>query len=389
MTPFTLNGRQYNIELALIRRGYSPIELSLNNVMKVSIVNDSYEPFPRMIVVIKDPGGYVIPYYEPDNNSKILFTVEVAEKYGDEEYVIVKSHLYNVDRVKPLNLAGENNTYEISAVSAYIEKWLNPIQYSSSGSQSTTVSVCDILAKANIPFAKPIKESSYKRFYVADINTPVRDHVTRLLDYASFSGDGFYYTWFDMITNTLYVESTKGLMKNGKFQPYNIIAISSGDYGASEAHTPKSVHHTNDVSATVIDSISRGVREFNFDFNSGNFFERKMEYIDIKNGSTIQNLEPVITNNIRIEKDTNYTQMATGHNWYGDIRKAVRNYNTVQMIIDGNIQRSIGDLVLINSSESMKYTFSGVWMTMRTVDTFNFGSEKYDQTITVSRVGKL
>lgn len=389
MTPFTLNNRPYAFEIALIRRGYAPVELSLNNVMRVSIVNDSYEPFPRLKMVVKDPNGQVIPYFEADNNSKIVFTVSTSEKYGDEEYAVEKSHMYNVDRVKPLSMSGETNTYEISGVSELIEKWLNPVQFSSSGSVSTTVSACNILAKANIPYVKPFKESSYKRFYIADVNTPVRDHVNRLLDYASFSGDGFYYTWYDMYTNELRIESTKGIMRNGKFQSFNTIAIPSGDYGASEAYTPKSVHHTNDISATVIDSISRGVREYNFDFKTGKFFECKMEYVDIKNGSTIQNLEPVIDNTIRIEKDTNYTQMATGHTWYSDIRKAVRNYNSVQLVIEGTIQRNIGDLVVLNSSESMQYTFSGVWMTMRTIDTFNFGAGKFDQTITVSKVGKL
>lgn len=389
MTPFTLNGREYLFELALIRRGYSAIEISLNNVMRVSIVNDSYEPFPRMKLVVKDPNSQVVPYFEPDNNSKIVFTVVVSEKYGDEEYTIVKSHLYNIDKVKPLNMSGESNTYEISAVSELLEKWLNPVQYSSGRSQSTTVSACEILAKTEIPYAKPIKESSHKRFYIADVNSTTRDHVNRLLDFASFSGDGFYYTWFDMITNKLYIESTKGLIKNGKFQPYNIIAIPSGEFGSGEVYTPKSVHHTNDVPATVIDSISRGIREFNFDFKAGGFFERKMEYVDIKNGSTIQNLEPVIDNTIRIDKDTNYTQMATGHDWYGEIRRAVRSYNTVQMVIEGTVQRGVGDLVILNSSESMKYTFGGVWMTMRSVDTFDFGAGKFDQTITVSRVGKV
>jgi hypothetical protein len=81
--------------------------------------------------------------------------------------------------------------------------------------------------------------------------------------------------------------------------------------------------------------------------------------------------------------------MAAGHKWYEEIRKAVRNYSTVSAMLEGTIQRTVGDLVLFKSSESMQETFGGVWMTMRTVDMYNFGANKFDQQLIVSKMGKV
>lgn len=343
-----------------------------------------------MSMTVKDPSGTVIPYFTADNNSKIVFTVISTETYGNNEVKFEKSHLFNVERVKPTNFTGESNTYEITAASEYMRQWLNPISYSTeSNNVSTTVAACNLLSKADIPFARPIKESSRRMFYCTDINTPVRDHVQRLLDFASLGGDGFYYTWYDMLENELRIDSTKNLINNGKFRSYNTITIPSADYGSNDIFCPKSIHHTNDVSATDINRIARGIKEFGFNFTKGQLTQKKMEYVDIKNGSTINQLDPVIDRNINIDADVNWTQKATGHTWYKDIRKAVRNYSTVSLLMEGTIQRNIGDLVLMKSSESLQQTFGGVWMTMRTIDTFNFGAEKYDQTIVVSKVGNV
>lgn len=389
MTPFTLNDREYQIELALIRRGFGPIELSLSNVMRVAIINDSYEPFPRLIMTVKDPNGGVISYFSPDNNCKIIFTVMINERFGNNEHLIKKSHMFNIDNIKPLNLSGETNTYEIHAVSELITNWMNPVEFSTKNDNvSTTESAGNLLAKAGIPFIRPLKESTYKQFYITDINTPVRNHVSKLLDNASFNGDGFYYTWYDWVANKLIIESTKNIVMNSKLQPYNTITIPSGEYGASDMYSAKSVHFTNDVSATKINSISRGIREYRFDFINGKFIERKMEYIDIKNGSTITQLTPVIDNTINIESNINYTQQAASHDWFGEIRRAVRTYSGVSLKITGTLLRNIGDVVVLNSSEAEQKTFSGLWITMRIIDEFNFGTGKYDQDIIVSRVGK-
>lgn len=390
MTTITLNNRDYDFEVALIRRGYGPIELSLSNIGRISIINDSYEPFPRMTMVVKDPNSAVIPYFSADNNSKIVLTVKSQESYGDNIITVEKSHMFNIERVKPLNFSGETNSYEITAASEELVKWLNPISFSTETTNvSTTTSACNILAKAKIPFIRPLKESSERKFYITDVNTPVRDHVQRLLDFASLGGTGFYYTWFDMLENKLRIESTKNIMNNSRFQSYNTITIPSGEYGSNDTYSAKSVHHTNDVSASRINTISRGIREFEFDFDNGALKQNKMEYVDIVNGSTIRKLNPIIDNTVNIAADVNYTQKATGHEWYKEIRKAVRVYNNVTVTMEGTLQRNIGDLVILKSSESMQQTFGGVWMTMRTVDTFNFGAGKYDQQLVVSRMGKI
>jgi hypothetical protein len=388
MFTYSLNNKEYEFEISLIKRDFGVLELSLSNVLNVTIINDSYEPFPRMTITIKDPNGSTIPYFKADNNSYIVFTVIANVLQGDTTNRIEKSHLFNIERVKPINFTGESNTYEISASSEYLRQWFNPISFSTeSNNISVTVSAANILNKANIPFARPIKESSRRMFYCTDINTPVRDHVQRLLDFASLGGDGFYYTWYDMFENKLYIDSTKNLITNGKYNAYNIISIPSADFGANDIHSAKSIHHTNDVSASEINLISKGIKEFKFNFTKGQFDQHKMEYVDIKNGSTISQLAPVIGRNINIDSDVNYTQKATGHTWYKDIRSAIRNYTSVSLVMEGAIQRNIGDLVLMKSSESLQQTFGGVWMTMRTIDTFNFGAEKYDQTIVVSKVG--
>jgi hypothetical protein len=390
MTTIALNGREYDFEIALIRRGYGPLEISLSNVLTVHIINDSYEPFPRMTMTVKDPNSTLIPYFAADNNSKIVFTVMVQEQYGENQILVEKSHMFNIERVKPINFSGENNTYEITAASEELVKWLNPISFSTETTNvSTTTSACNLLAKANIPFIRPLKESAYRKFYITDINTPVRDHVQRLLDYASLGGNGFYYTWYDMFENKLRVESTKNIMNNTKFQSYNTITIPSGDFGSSDIYCAKSVHHTNDISATQINTISRGIKEFELDFDAGELVQNKMEYVDIVNGSTLRKLDPTIDNTTNIASDVNFTQMATGHEWYKKIRKAVRTYNTVRLTMEGTVQRNIGDLVMLKSSETQQQTFGGVWMTMRTVDTYNFGAGKFDQQLVVSRMGKV
>lgn len=390
MTTISLNNREYNFEIVLIRRGYGPMEISLSNILNVSIVNDSYEPFPRMSMTIKDPNSTTIPYFSADNNCKIVFTVKVEERYGDNSIIVEKNHMFNIERIKPTNFSGENNTYEISAASEELSKWYNPVSFSTSNANvSTTTAACNLLAKADIAYTKPIKESSYRKFYITDINSPVRDHIQRLLDLASIGGNGFYYTWFDMFTNKLRIESTKNIMNNSRFQSYNTITIPSGDFGGSDLYSAKSVHHTNDVSASVINSISKGIKEFKFNFSDAEFTQNKMEYVDIVNGSTIRKLDPVIDNTTNISSDVNYTQEATGHNWYKEVRRAVKDYNTVSITLDGTIQRNIGDLVLLQSSESQQETFGGIWMTMRTIDIFNFGAGKFDQQLIISKMGNV
>ncbi len=390
MITHTLNNREYRFEIALLRRGSGPVELNLTNIMNIIIVNDSYEPFPRMTLTVKDPTSTVIPYFMADSDSKIVFTVMSDERYGKGEHTTSKSHIFNIDHVKPLNFSGDNNTYEIHAVSEFISIWSNPISFSTETANiSTTETAGNILAKANIPFVRPVSESSHKQFYVTDINTPLSDHIQRLLDFASFDRAGFYYTWYDMSANKLRIESTKNLMRNKDFHAYNIITISSGEYGSTETYTPKSVHYTNDISATALDSMAKGIKEFNFDFTKGKFFEKKMEFIDIKNSSTISSLDSVINKSINIDSDTNYTQMATGHNSYAKMRKYIRNANTVSLEMAGTLLRNIGDLVVLKSSDSLQETFGGLWITMRTIESFNFGTSKFDQTIIVSKVGKI
>lgn len=385
-----LDNQDYRIEIVLLRRNVKVQELPLDHVLRMSIVNDCYEPFPRLKLVVKDPGGSVIPLYAADNNSVIAVTVQSIERYGDTEKPLVKKHAFNINRVKPTNFGGSANTYEIDAVSKHMDPWMNSIQFSTAGNNvSVTEAAGNILAKAGIPFVRPVKEASYRTFYVADVNSPVRDHVQRLLDFASIGGDGFYFTFYDRVNNELKIESTKNILKNVVLEPYNIFAIPSDDYGAEEYYVPISVHHTNDVSATRIDTISRGMREYNFDFDTGAFFEQRMEYIDIKNGSTSKKLNPVIDNTTNIEEDINYTQKATGHNWYGDIRNAVRTYNGMLVTVKGTMQRDIGDIALFRSSDSLQNTFGGFWMNARTVDTFDFGAGKYTQNIVMSRVGKF
>lgn len=390
MNQYTLNDKTFLFEVALIRRGYGPIELALNNIMRMVIINDAYEPFPRLTMTVKDPNSSVIPQFAADNNSKIVVTVMSNELYGDTEHLVKKSHMFNIDRVKPTSFTGENTAYEITAVSELLSKWLSPTSFSTGKDIiSTTSAAGNLLIKAGIPYIAPIKESSNKQFFIADMNTPVRDHVQHLLDRASFTGDGFYYTWYDLYENKLRIESTKNIMRNSGFQSYNTITIPSGDYGSNDLYSSRSAHYTNDVSATKIDSISKGIKEFNFDFKTGKFYEKKMEYVDIVNSSTIQNLNPIIDNTINIDSDTNYAQMASGHRWYAEIRKSIRAYNTVALTLDGNIQRNIGDLVLLKSSASLTETFGGIWITMRTVDTYNFGAGKFDQDIIVCRTGKI
>jgi hypothetical protein len=385
-----LDSRDYTVALVLLRRDVGAQEIPLDHVMRISIVNDSYEPFPRMKLIIKDPSSRVIPLYSADNNSKIALTVQTLERYGDVEENHIKTHAFNIDRVKPLNFSGEDNTYEIDAVSEYITPWLNPIDFSSSGpNTSVTTLAGNLLVKAGIPMERPFKESPYQQFYVSDLQCPVRDHINRLLDFASIGGTGFYYTWYSQKDNVLKIESTKNIMSNAVIQPYNIFAIPSEGFGAEEYYTPLSIHHTNDVSATQMNTLSRGLREKNFDYKKGEFFERRMEYQDIVNGSTIRDLEPFIDNTTNIDADINYTQMANGHNWYKDIRKSVRSADTVSLIVKGSMQREIGDLILFKSSKSLQNTFGGFWMVMRMVDTYNFGANKFEQQLVVSKIGDV
>jgi len=385
-----LDSRDYQISLVLMRRGVGAQEIPLDHVMRMSIVNDSYEPFPRLKIIIKDPSSTVIPLYAPDNNSKVALTIWTLEKYGEVDRKIQKSHSFNIDRVKPLNFEGENNSYEINAVSEYITPWLNSIEFSSSGdSSSVTTLAGNILVKADIPMERPVKESSYKQFFIGDLQSSVKDHVNRLLDFASIGGSGFYYTWFNQIDNVLKIESTKNIMSNAPVYPYNVFTIASDGSGADEFLTPSMVHPTNDISATKMNTLSMGMREMNFDYENGKFVEERMEYVDIVNGSTIRELDPFIDNTLNIDSDVKYTQMSNGHEWYKDLRRSVRSSNTVMMKVKGSMEREIGDVVVFNTSLSLSNTFGGFWMIMRCVDTYNIGTSKFEQVIVVSKIGNV
>ena len=101
-----LDSREYRIALILLRRNVGAQEIPLDHVMRLSVVNDSYEPFPRLKIIIKDPSGTVIPLYAPDNNSKVALTIETLERYGNVEKKFIKTHSFNIDRTKPLNFSG-------------------------------------------------------------------------------------------------------------------------------------------------------------------------------------------------------------------------------------------------------------------------------------------
>lgn len=390
MDACTLNNTTYQVGITLFRRNAGAQEIPIDHILKLTIINDSFEPFPRAKIIIKDPSSTVLPLYAADNNSVVGIKLQSQERYGDDVRTVTKVHAFNINRVKPLNFSGSDNTYEIDAVSEYITPWMNPINFSTGNSNvSVTDTACNMLARAKIPFTRPLKESAHKESFISDVNSPLRDHVNRLLDLASISGSGFYFPWYNIVKNKLAIESITNIVSNGVLQPYNVFAVASDGYGAEEYYTPTSIEYTNDVSATRINTISRGVKELNFSHIKGKFNERRMLYTDIAKGSTYNGLKPIIDNTTNNEEDINYTQFGSSHEWFSDIRKAVRTYNGVQIKIKGSPERNIGDLIIMKSQGSLKNTFDGLWMNMRTIEEYSFGSNKYDQTIIMSRVGKI
>lgn len=391
MENCTLNNATYQVAITLIRRDEGAQSIPIDHVIKLSIVNDSMEPFPRAKIVIKDPSSTVLPTYSPDNRSILAVKIIAQERHGDDVRTISKTHAFNINKVTPLNFAGNNNTYEIDAVSVFINQWMSPIVFSTGvvDNSSVTETACNMLAKAKIPFRRPSKESNYTCPYITDINSPLRDHVNKLLDDASIGGSGFYFPWWDMVNNELAIDSIVNILSNSTSKSYNVLSVASEDYGSSNFFTPTSIEYTNDISATKINSISRGIKEFNFDHLKGEFNEKRILYKDITNGSTYRGFEPVIDNTVNTDADINYTQFASSHNWFADIRNAVRTYNGALITIEGASERNIGDLIIMQSSKTLQNTFAGIWMNMRQIDEYNFGSNKFEQKIVMSRVGKL
>lgn len=387
----TLNNTDYQVGITLIRRDTVAQEIPLDHVLKLSVINDSFEPFPRIQLIIKDPNSTIIPLYEADNNSFVGIKMRAEEKYGPDIRTIDKIHAFVINRVKPLNFSGESNTYQIDAVSEYYKNWMNPVQFSTDGnaSEPATDIACKLLARADIPYVPPVRHSKYKCSFISDINSSVSAHVNRLLDLAAVNGGGFYYTWFNQRENTLKIASTNDIAANSQIKPYNIMTVPTAEFGSEDYYTPTSIEYTNDQSATKVDRLSRGVNEIGFDHATGEFTERRMHYTDLVNGSTSPGFDPVIDNTTNTDDQINYAQLAGGRNWFGEVRNAVRTYNGAMITIRGSSEREIGDLIIMRSAESLKSTFAGLWMNMRTVDEYRFGVNKYDQKIIMSRIGKI
>ena len=387
----TLNNSEFQVGITLIRRGGIAQEIPLDHVLKLSVINDSMEPFPRVEIIIKDPSSTVIPLYAADNNSAIGIKIIAQEKYGADVRTINKIHAFNINRVIPINFSGQSNTYKIEGVSEHYKAWMNPIKFSTGNAKniSVTETACNILARAKIPFTRPIKDSSYTSSFITDINSSVKEHINRLLDLASINGSGFYFPWYNQIENKLEIDSLTNIINNSTLQPYNIFSVPSEGFGSEDYYTPTSIEYTNDVTATKIDRLSKGIKEYKFDHLKGVFDTRRMLYTDITNGTSVTGFDSIIDNTSNTEEDINYVQFGQGHNWFANIRNAVRTYNGVMVKIRGAAERNIGDIIVMRSSPSLKATFSGLWMNMRTTDEYSFGTNKYDQTIIMSRIGKL
>lgn len=408
MQEVRFNGEKYTSDIKISRLDGSTfteqVVLFEDNISKVGIINDLYEPLLRFELYFKDPQGDLIPRYPIDGFSYINYELVFYETKGtgqsgksstkSSSKPVQLSHNFIINNVEIVSKTNEEVMFKITAVSEYVPVWLSHIWYSNNNKdQSTTKTIEDILAQSKLPFNKDSKlvHSTNQGPYITTVNDTISNNIETLLRYSNEDLNGLYYLIYSMIDNYLKILHVNQVFNSGEIPGFNGIKIPT-KFGFS---TLESI-----ATEETINNYLRGINMYNyaskvtlnnFDYLQREWTKDEYEFNRIKNflpkSKSIAKTEYTFQDvPDKLRESPNYKfqyeMQPIKYFFLSDrISELYRFADVLEFNCAGYIGRDVGQLFSVsldNAKQALYQRLIGTWMISRITHVFTKGSYRQD-----------
>lgn len=393
----------------------SPIRLKQQNVLEIQVVKDIEKYFSKVVITIKDQSNLFA--LKLDNTGKSGIALKFKDhvfNYNsqgdldggqfDEDKIFDFTGI--ITEVEVISMDATSSTIKVTAYDTdYIN--FNKITVFSSGANSDISNIIKMLLVSsgyediiNDSYMKP---SNNKMFYITDVNTPLNEHISYLLNNIIDDNNGFAFLWKNTVDKQLRIVYSKEILKAGfDSTSDNIISITSA--GASK--TGDSVANTVKIYAESalpeMLSYFKSSNIISFDLIANRFVIKNSEKQSKENNNwTYDRLSKSYSNekDLTIAPNENFTRVdnvplakenkfiyhiSNKYEFVKNLRDGFLTHELIAVTVPGRAWRNPGELyVLLDESATTGGKLSGKWFCCKIVDII--GSGKYEQVIFLCR----
>jgi len=370
-TQTNIYGIVYDIKIDVLNEGEVPVAYMTD----LHISNDITQPYPSISVAVTDFAYVALREGMSDPQKKIKVNITNDKNHTP----IIENFEYERQEIE--GMSDEFVSVGLYGVHEKKKQLFSPIkdisfQYPRNKNDGRLVTeiIDKVATKVFGTYTKNFAPCTDKIRWIPLANMSAIDALNYLLIRASCKESGFYFMYYNLVTNKIEIFSSKKKFA-GTAKEYNkVLLMTPGGMrlakGKPESRLETSVigYVNHDNGLGLVNSMAgakRGFKEIKFKESDRTFkYEDKVtsftDYYDDGQGETLipnkSDLKPL---------QSEYNEFASPDSKYSLAREKFKHMEVVSFNVNGHLSRQVGDIIEIESEDNLKKRYQGTWFLWR------------------------